>query len=117
MSDLRFATARALYETFPEVTKKIGAAPTDQPPIDFLNALTSQGKVADAVTFCAYLLPRREAVWWACASARALLGPIPRERGAGLAAAEAWVYEPDDKHRHAALEIGTNGDSNDPLTW
>jgi hypothetical protein len=117
MSRVRFATARALYETFPEVSKKIGIAPTDQFPIDFLKGLVSKGKLDEAVAFCAYLLPRREAVWWACGCTRASLGEIPRDRGACLLAAEAWVYDPDDERRKAALEIATQADSNDPLTW
>jgi hypothetical protein len=117
MSRVRFATARALYETFPEVSEKIGIAPTDQFPIDFLKGLASKGKLDEAVAFCAYLLPRREAVWWACGCTRASLGEIPRDRGACLLAAEAWVYDPDDEHRKAALEIATQADSNDPLTW
>jgi hypothetical protein len=45
------------------------------------------------------------------------LGEIPRDRGACLLAAEAWVYDPDDAHRKAAAEIGAASDSNDPLTW
>jgi hypothetical protein len=117
MSRLRFASAQALFEAFPEVSKKISAAPTDHFPIDYMKRLTSEGKVEDAVTFCAYLLPRREAVWWACGCARDFLGDIPQRQAVGLFAAEAWVYDPDDEHRHAALEIGTNGDSNNPLTW
>lgn len=117
MSRVRFATARALYETFPEVSEKIRIAPTDQFPIDFLNGLTSKDKLDEAVTFCAYLLPRREAVWWACSCARTSLGEPPHGRNACLLAAEAWVYDPDDVRRKAALETGTQGDSNDPLTW
>ncbi len=117
MSRVRFATVRALFETFPEVAKRINAAPTDQFPIEFLKGLASQGKLDEAVTFCAYLLPRREAVWWACGCARALLGEIPQGQGTSLLAAEAWVCDPDDDHRTTALEIGTKGDSNNPLTW
>ena len=117
MSRVRFATVRALFETFPEVARRISAAPTDQLPIEFLKGLVSQGKLDEAVTFCSYLLPRREAVWWACGCARALLGEIPRDRSTPLLAAEAWVQHPDDPHRTAALEIGTKGDPDDPLTW
>jgi hypothetical protein len=117
MSRIRFATARALFEAFPEVSRKIGVKPTDQFPIDFLKTLTSEGKFEDAVTFCSYLLPRREAVWWACGCARALVGDIARDQAPGLVAAEAWVHEPDDEHRQAALDIGTKGDGDDPLTW
>jgi hypothetical protein len=117
MSRVRFATTRALYETFPEVSEKIGIPPTDQFPIEFLKDLTSKGKLDEAVAFCAYLLPRREAVWWACRCARASLDEIPQDRSACLLAAEAWVYHPDDEHKKTALELGTKSDSNDPLTW
>ncbi len=117
MSRIRFATTQALFEAFPEVSQKTKTAPTDQPPLDFLKALWSAGKLPDAVTFCAYLLPRREAVWWACGSVRVLSGDIAGDEAAGLLAAEAWVYQPDDDHRLLALEIGTDGDSNDPFTW
>jgi hypothetical protein len=117
MSRIRFATAQALFEAFPEVAQKIATAPSDQTPIVFLTRLCSDGKVADAVTFCAYLLPRREAVWWACGCARRLLGDLPKDAALGLLAAEAWVYQPDDDRRQAALDFGVRGDRNDALTW
>jgi hypothetical protein len=117
MSRLRFATAQALFDAFPEVSRKVAAEPTDQSPIGFLKALSSANKLPDAVTFCAYLLPRREAVWWACGCVRALSGDIAPDRAAGLLAAEAWVYEPDDKRRQAALDVGTKGEATNPVTW
>jgi hypothetical protein len=117
MSRLRFATARALFETFPPSVTKLAVTPTDKSPADFLKNLSAQEKFDDAVIFCAYLLPRREAVWWACRSARALLGDIAHNRAAGLLAAEEWVHEPDDVHRQRALAIGKEGESNDPATW
>jgi len=117
MSRVRFATAQALFDTFPETYKNISAKPTDQFPIDFLKDLVSQSKFEDAVTFCCFLLPRREAVWWACGCIRTFLGDIPQSQAAGLLAAEAWVYNPDEQHRAAAAELGAKGDSNDPMTW
>jgi hypothetical protein len=113
----RFATAEALFETFPELSQKITARPSEQSPTVFLQTLVAGGRIEDAVTFCAYLLPRREAVWWACGSARVPLGHVAGDRAAALAAAEAWVKEPDDERRQAALEIGTKGHCDDPLTW
>jgi hypothetical protein len=117
MSRLRFPTARALLESFSPSIIKLAVAPTDESPLVFLRNLSAQEKLDDAVTFCAYLLPRREAVWWACGSARTLLGDIPQSGGAGLRAAEAWVHDPDDQHREAALKVGTQGDANNSLTW
>ena len=117
MSGIRFATARALFETFPQSITKLAVAPTDESPVIFLKSLLAREKFEDAVTFCAYLLPRREAVWWACKSTRALPGAVPQDRPAALAAAEAWVREPDEQHREAALAVGAQGDVKEPMTW
>lgn len=117
MSRVRFATADALFETFPEASRNISVAPTDQPPLDFLKHLSAQGKLEDAATFCGYLLPRREAVWWSCGCVRTLLGDIAGNKAAGLLAAEAWVRKPETDLRLAALDIANQGDPNDPMTW
>ena len=117
MSMVRFATAEALFETFPELSEKISAKPSEQSATKFLQTLVAAGKIEDAVTFCAYLLPRREAVWWACRCARASSDHFAEDRAVALVAAEAWVKEPDDERRQAALELGTKGHSDDALTW
>ena len=46
MSRLRFATARTLFDAFPEVSEKVAAKPTDQSPVDFLKALASANRAA-----------------------------------------------------------------------
>jgi len=117
MSRVRFATARALYETFPADVTRITVAPTDEAPVTFLKNLSDAGKLEDAVTFCAFLLPRREAVWWACGCTKAFLGNHAAGRTAGLRAAEAWVHEPTEEHRVAALDVGNRGEPDDPSTW
>jgi hypothetical protein len=117
MSRLRFATAQALFDTFPSSVTRIAARPTGDSPIEYVKKLVAQEKVEDAVAFCAYLLPRRETVWWACGCARMLLGEIPEGKSLGLLVAEDWVREPDEMHRQAALAIGTQGDRNNPMTW
>jgi hypothetical protein len=117
MSRLRFATARALFETFPSSVTRITAAPTDESPLVFLKKLSASEQLNDAVTFCAYLLPRRTTVWWACGSVRAFLGDLAPDRAAGINVAEAWVHEPTEQNRLIALDVGNNGDSNNALTW
>src|SRR5882724_5471406 len=117
MSRIRFASIRALFESFPEALENIDAEPTDEPPIAFLNRLAAQGKPDHAVEVCAYLLPRREAVWWGCTSARTLLRDALRDDSATLSAAEAWVQEPTEENRQSALNIGSKAASNEPLTW
>jgi hypothetical protein len=116
MSRVRFATARALYETFPKALTRIDAEPTDDEPIEFLRELVRRKAWDDAVSFCAHLLPRREVVWWACTSVRMLCDDMP-EHAAGIEAAEAWVHAPDTEHRQAAQEVGMRGPQNDPMAW
>ncbi len=117
MSQLRFATARSVLEAFPELTSKLTIGPGDEPPIEYLGKLCAEERVADAVAFCAHLLPRREAVWWACCSLKDLLDDAASNRSEAFHAAESWVYEPSEDNRRKALEIGTKGESSDPLTW
>jgi hypothetical protein len=114
---IRFATARDLFEAFPTALDDIEVKPSDQPALDFLNALLASQTPENAVAFCAYLLPRREAVWWACQCVRALIpSREPAEENA-LRAAEAWVGEPEEELRRQALEIGMQGDRAAPTTW
>jgi hypothetical protein len=117
MSRIRFATIRALFESFPEALQDIGAEPTDEHPIAFLERLAGEGKFEHAASVCAYLLPRRETVWWGCLSARKLQGDILQSNIAPLQAAEAWVQQPTEENRRIALEIGSAADSNASLTW
>jgi hypothetical protein len=117
MSRVRFATAKDLFEAFPELFKAIQTPPTEESPINFLNGLAAKGLLDDAIAACAFLLPRREAVWWSCASVRRLSGNIDENKAAGLRAAEAWVHEPENDRRLAALDIATKGDPNDPSTY
>lgn len=117
MPGLRFTTARDLFETFPTAEDDINAEPTDEPSLDYAKALVDAGAPNKAVSFCAYLLPRREAVWWAheCVSNAKAERTAP-ERDA-LRAAQAWVGEPEEQQRLAALQKGVEGSRKSPCTW
>ena len=106
----RFATARALFETFPRSVTKIAVAATDESPILFLKKLSTQHKFEDAITFCAYLAasPGGGLVGVRMCQG-AVSGILPASRVAAIIAAEAWVSEPDDERRRTALEIGNQG--------
>jgi uncharacterized protein DUF6931 len=116
MSRLRFATAREVFEAFPRACEDIRAAPTDDPPLTYIQSLAATETPEDAIAFCAYLLPRREAVWWACQCVRWLDRSPRREELAALDAAEAWVVEPNEQRRRAALELGLAGDRGAPAS-
>ncbi len=96
--------------TFSKVTQAL-AAPIAQPlelseealqllnsqmiPADYLTLLMEKTLFVDAIKFLAHVLPKREAVWWACLCARNTLtddSPVTDIKAIELA--EAWVYKP-----------------------
>jgi len=113
-SRIRFTTARQVFEAYPIAASDIKTPPLNAEwPLIFAKRLLSI-RPAEAVAFCAYLLPRREAVWWGVSCVRVL------ERGEAdpaLKAAEAWVRDPDETTRLAALRIGGFANKRSPTTW
>jgi hypothetical protein len=117
MARPRFATARELIGAYPYARYDLQAEPTEQPPVEFIRSLAVSGAYRDAVSCCAYLLPRREAVWWACQCVRASgMTLLPEERAA-LEAAEAWVRTPEEDLRQAALNFGTDEPTDSAAIW
>ncbi|MDP3410995.1 hypothetical protein [Bosea sp. (in: a-proteobacteria)] len=116
MSRLRFSTAREVFETFPALGKVVATRPSVEHPLAFARALALGPAPAEAIGFCAFVLPRREAVWWAAQALRAMQAPGALQ-DQGLAAAEAWVRDPRDETRRAALAAADAGDSASPGTW
>jgi hypothetical protein len=117
MSRLRFGFAREVFEAFPTAREDIEAEPSEAPPLEFLRRLASGPTPDDAIGFCAYLLPRREAVWWASQCVRDLIGQPTENDEIALGAAEDWVREPEESRRRAALEVGLTADRRAASTW
>jgi hypothetical protein len=113
---LRFTSARQIFDTFLTASDDIATQPADEEPLAFVRKLAQSPRPIEAIAFCAYLLPRREAVWWACQCVRAIQG---EQAGADVAlkAAEAWVREPEEATRRAALDIGASGNRRAATTW
>ena len=106
MGRLRFETVRDLFAAFPIAEHVLTLEPSDDPSLDFLASLTSSGEHDKAVGFCAFLLPRREAVWWGCRSVRKFVPKRSLDEEEGIRVAEEWVQEPDEERRRIALELG-----------
>jgi hypothetical protein len=114
-SRIRFATARGVFEAFDDLRHGAPPPADECAPLDYVSQLLASRRPTDALTFLAYLLPRREAIWWAHQCVAAILGP--RANTTALRAAEDWVRAPDEERRHAALEIGKAGDQRVATTW
>jgi hypothetical protein len=114
-SRVRFATARSLFEAFDDLIHVAPPPADDCAALDYAAQLLASRRPTDAIVFLAYLLPRREAVWWGRQCVAAMLGP--RADTAALHAAEEWVRAPDEALRRAALDIGSAGDRASGTTW
>jgi hypothetical protein len=112
---IRFNTAQQVFDEFPRVAAEIDLRPTEEePPLAFALKLLARAHRFDAIVFTACLLPRREGVWWGCQCVRALMGDKADD---ALLAAEAWVREPEETQRRAALEIAASRDRGVATTW
>jgi hypothetical protein len=114
-SRIRFASARSVFEAFPELDYVAARPADDIDPLNHARALLASSRQRDAVLFVSHLLPRLEAVWWASQCVRALAGEGGEDEA--LRAAEVWVRAPEDDNRRAALSAANASDRRKPTTW
>lgn len=114
---LRFKTARDLFEAFPDAVEDMAARPDDRPALVYMSELASGRTPEDAITFCSYLLPRREAVWWGHQCLDCLPGMLGPEDRHMLTLAENWVRRPENELSSAALEAGMATQTKTPGAW
>jgi hypothetical protein len=117
MSTIRFPTVQDLYEAFPTAAEDVGVPSSTAESLSFLRSLVAKEAWKEATAFSAYLLPRREAIWWGCESVRHIQPTRLPHETAALDLAEAWVHEPEDGRRHEALDLALRSDPQSPTTW
>ena len=102
-NELRFRTARDLFMACPTVARDMSTLPTEQPSIEFCRALLAGRVPEEAITFCAYLLPERAAVWWAHECLSHLTELLDGNDQELLLLVNDWVSEPGNPQRSAAV--------------
>jgi len=114
-SAMRFSTARQIFDEFPALAADVVSRPQREDPLEFARTLLrSEGPFA-AITFTAFILARREAVWWGLQSVRAIDPGVAGHPA--FVAADAWVRAPDEERRQTALRLGEDGDKRRPEAW
>ncbi|RWB23285.1 hypothetical protein [Mesorhizobium sp.] len=116
-NELRFKTARDLFMACPAVARDMVARPTEQPSIEFCRALLAGRVPEEAITFCAYLLPERAAVWWAHECLSHLTVLLDRRDQELLALVRDWVSEPDSAHHRAEVSQAAAIPPTTPAAW
>ncbi|PAQ10953.1 DUF6931 family protein [Mesorhizobium temperatum] len=116
-NELRFKTARDLFMACPAVSRDMVALPTEQPSIEFCRALLAGRVPEEAITFCAYLLPERAAVWWAHECLSHLTVLLDRGDQELLALVRDWVSEPDSPHHRPEMSKAAAMPPTTPAAW
>lgn len=114
---LRFNTDRALFVAFPTARAEVGVEPKDLDPPSVARELVGAGKLNEAMTLCAYLLSRREAVVWGCRSLRSFQSDTRGMTTPCLKAAEDWIARSSEANQAAAREAGEAGSVDEASTW
>ena len=91
--------------------------PTEQQPIEFCRGLLAGRVPEEAITFCAYLLPERAAVWWAHECLSHLTDLFDESDHELLALVRDWVGEPDSPHLRAAVSKAAATAPATPVGW
>jgi hypothetical protein len=114
-SRIRFNDANDVFEAFPTLARFAPKPNGEAEPLAYARELNGVSPPSAAIAYVSHLLPRREAVWWACQCVGAILGGAAQDEGLRLAS--RWVREPDDALRREALAYAEAGDLNLATTW
>ncbi len=116
MKHLRFSTAGQVIDAFPNLRGEFSGN-LELDPFAFIDTLVAQGNARKAMAFCAFVLPRHEAVQWVCL---ALRQQAPQPSGADadlLRRAEEWLKKPMESTRRAALDGGMDDPNKGACAW
>jgi hypothetical protein len=114
-SRIRFNDANDVFEAFPMLARLAPKPKGEAEPLAYARELNSAPPPQAAIAYISHLLPRREAVWWACQCVSAALGGAAENDGLKLAT--RWVREPDEAVRREALNYAGAHDLNSATTW
>lgn len=114
---LHFATAQDLFDAYEAAQGDIRARPDGEAPLEFLARLAESATPEEAITFGAYLLPRRKAVWWGHECLISLDHLLTVQDRRMLRLAEIWVTEPEEEHRRQALDEAMACPNKSPGVW
>jgi hypothetical protein len=100
-AQLRLDTVEQLFSIIPPETREQRLVPLTTLSIDFIDSLVNSEHYNDAIRYLAIALPRRAAIWWACATHRSQNTERINNQDEARAweLVEEWVYNPCEENR------------------
>lgn len=87
-------------------------------PDELIRALARLNDPLTLATGLAFVLPKRQAVWWACIAARlGIAGQTEAPKMEALRVAEAWVQTGSEEYRELAEGAAAAADHDGPAAW
>jgi hypothetical protein len=117
MKHLRFSTARQVIDAFPNLRGEFPGSNLELDPFAFIDSLIAQGGVRRAMAFCAFVLPRRDAVQWVCQALRQQPQQPSGTDATLLQLVEEWLKKPTEATRRAALDSGMDDPLKGACAW
>lgn len=115
--NLRFETAQELFDGIPEISEDVTARPAGEEAMAFAVGLVSSPTPEEAITVCAYNLPRRFAVWWGHECLKRVTHLLDATDEYMLDLAAQWVANPDEDMRYNALDAAVEARAKTPGVW
>jgi hypothetical protein len=91
--------------------------PASAPVSAVLAELEKLAAKIDMLRLMSVALPPREATWWACLAARDLVGADAKQVPQPLAAAERWVFKPNQDNRAAVRHAYETAEQDDDTAY
>lgn len=115
---LRVQPAEDLFKALPALPTLVLARPlAGQHCLDFLRVLRLGDTPEEAVSFMAFALAPRHAVWWGHECLKAAPDLMTDQDREMLDLVAGWVAEPGDDTRYAALDAAMKVDVHGPGVW
>lgn len=109
--------ARDLFNAYPAIAQDMTAAPDGESSLEFCNRLVAGRTPEEAITFCAYLLPARHAIWWAHECLGNMREALDGADARILDVIRDWVSFPSEPYYRQALYSATLTQQRTPAVW
>ena len=117
MKHLRFSTAQQVIDAFPNLKGEFPGCNLELDPFAFIESLIGQGNARRAMVFCAFVLPRREAIQWVWGALRQQPQPPSGTDATLLQLVEDWLKKPVEATRRTALDAGMSDPGKGACAW